>query len=141
MDQHFQALEQFTELEPEIIKTTKIHKVLKAIIKISSIPKDEEYKFKDRSNALLSHWNKALAADVETSGGADIDEPKTNGVGHDEKVNGSKSPAVDATKEDPEPSTAAVDADHAKTVPSVEPSESKESTKPIEDTPEVAASA
>jgi hypothetical protein len=59
----FQQLEKHTDLEPSIIRTTKVHKVLKGIIKLSSIPKDEEYNFKTRSTDLLEIWNKRMAAD------------------------------------------------------------------------------
>ena len=63
---YFRQLEAHADLEAEIIRKTKIHKVLRAIIKLNSIPKDEEYQFKKRSNDLLNGWDRALAADVET---------------------------------------------------------------------------
>ena len=44
-------------LEVSIIRTTKINKVLKAILKLNSmIPKDEEYQFRRRSIDILSKW-------------------------------------------------------------------------------------
>jgi hypothetical protein len=44
-------------LEVSIIRTTKINKVLKAILKLNSmIPKDEEYQFRRRSFDILSKW-------------------------------------------------------------------------------------
>lgn len=89
MAEHFKSLEEYKGLEPEIIKLTKIHKVLKAIIRLNSIPKDEEYGFKKRSHELLGHWNKALAADTG-AGGVDGDEARTNGIAHDDEA--SKSP-------------------------------------------------
>jgi hypothetical protein len=92
MSGYFKQLEAHADLEAEIIRKTKIHKVLRAIIKLNSIPKEEEYQFKKRSNDLLNGWNRALAADVETlttgEAPADIDQPghaATNGVSHEEK--------------------------------------------------------
>jgi len=91
MADHFNQLEEYTDLEPSIIRETKIHKVLKAILKLNSIPKDEEFKFKQRSTELLAKWNKALAGD---SGEA------TNGVKHDdEEKTGTKSPEATALAE------------------------------------------
>ncbi|KAK0946775.1 hypothetical protein LTS01_026038, partial [Friedmanniomyces endolithicus] len=67
MADFFAQLESFDALEPAIIRTTKIHKVLKAIVKLSSIPKDEEHGFKRRSAAMLENWNKRLDADGEAA--------------------------------------------------------------------------
>jgi hypothetical protein len=50
-------------LEAEVIRKTKIHKVLKAIIRPESVPKEEDYAFKRRSNDLLRSWGDALSAD------------------------------------------------------------------------------
>lgn len=61
MANHFTVLEGYKELEVPIIKSTKIHKVLKAILKLDSVPQDETYSFKERSNVLLEVWLKALA--------------------------------------------------------------------------------
>lgn len=63
MADFFSQLESYESLEASIIRTTKIHKVLKAIVKLNSIPKDEEYNFRKRSHAMLDIWSKALAAD------------------------------------------------------------------------------
>jgi hypothetical protein len=79
MSDYLKQLEAHEDLEAEVIKKTKVHKVLKAIIKLNSIPKEEEHKFKQRSNELLNKWSGALAADPEPADGA------TNGVKHDEE--------------------------------------------------------
>ncbi|KAG9245713.1 hypothetical protein BJ878DRAFT_337988 [Calycina marina] len=103
-------LEGYADLEVSIIRATKINKVLKAIIKLSSIPKEEDYNFKSRSQTLLDKWNTLLASDTPsaaTNGGedahADADDnaaaPKTiNGVKDEEKVE-------DEVKEDEEEKT------------------------------------
>ncbi|KAK5172400.1 hypothetical protein LTR04_005981 [Oleoguttula sp. CCFEE 6159] len=61
MAEFFTQLENHTDLEVSIIKKTKINKVLKAVVKLNSIPKEEEFNFKKRSADLLATWNKALA--------------------------------------------------------------------------------
>jgi hypothetical protein len=63
MSDYLSQLEAHQTLEAEVIRKTKIHKVLKAIISLESIPKEEEYAFKRRSNDLLRSWGDALSAD------------------------------------------------------------------------------
>lgn len=61
MSEFVSKLEGYADLEVSIIRQTKINKVLKAILKLNTIPKEEEFKFKPRSQALLDKWNKLLA--------------------------------------------------------------------------------
>ncbi|KAL2143024.1 hypothetical protein VTI28DRAFT_421 [Corynascus sepedonium] len=63
MSDYITKLEGFPDLEVSIIRQTKIHKVLKAILKLEHIPREDEFKFKPRSQVLLDKWNKLLAAD------------------------------------------------------------------------------
>ena len=66
MSQYLTELETYPDLEGGIIRTTKIHKVLKQMIKLDNIPSEEEikFKFKDRATKLLAKWNDILASDV-----------------------------------------------------------------------------
>lgn len=81
MAEFFGQLEKYDNLEPSIIRTTKIHKVLKAIVKLASIPKDEEFSFKKRSADLLEIWNKRMEGEGEAAPKSAVDEkaPETNG--------------------------------------------------------------
>lgn len=81
MAEFFGQLEKYDNLEPSIIRTTKIHKVLKAIVKLASIPKDEEFSFKKRSADLLEIWNKRMEGESEAAPKSAVDEkaPETNG--------------------------------------------------------------
>lgn len=81
MGEFFGQLEKYDNLEPSIIRTTKIHKVLKAIVKLASIPKDEELGFKKRSADLLEVWNKRMEGEGETAPKPAAEEkaPETNG--------------------------------------------------------------
>ena len=89
MSEHFNTLEQYSNLEAPIIRTTKINKVLKGIIKLNYIPKEEEFNFKKRSTDLLSVWNKVLNADDGPSAGGDVTattekrESTVNGTSHE----------------------------------------------------------
>lgn len=76
MADFFTQLENYDSLEPSIIRTTKIHKVLKAIVKLVTIPKEEEYNFKKRSATMLEIWNKRMESDPEAAP-ASATEPKS----------------------------------------------------------------
>lgn len=108
MSTYLKKLEDYPELEASIIRATKIHKVLKAMIKLQSIPRDEEYSFKSRAHELLAKWNKVLsdspsAGDDKGDDKADekpedkADAPTTNGEAKSvEKDEAPVEPKVDA---------------------------------------------
>ena len=75
MSDFLKELESYPDLEGSIIRSTKIHKVLKAMIKLTSIPLDEEFHFRDRAHALLAKWNEILASDPNAAA-ADKEESK-----------------------------------------------------------------
>ncbi|KAL2410816.1 hypothetical protein ABEF95_001954 [Exophiala dermatitidis] len=128
MSTFIKKLEGYNDLEVSIIRNTKINKVLKALIKLNTIPRDEEFQFRKRSIELLSQWNKILGAEpvdgTETS--ADKEgkaSPATNGV-HEEK-----------SAEKPEDATAAEKKDDESATPVEKPAEATEE-KPAETTEE-----
>ena len=75
MSDFLAKLETFPDLEDTIIRATKINKVLKAILKLEAIPKEEEFSFKPRSQKLLEKWNKILLNEASAPTSA-----STNGV-------------------------------------------------------------
>lgn len=99
MSNYLSKVEAHPDLEGSILRATKIHKVLKAMIRLDSIPKDDEYHFKKRSRELLDKWNKTLASDpsaaaekeddtkVDSTGvkKGEADEP-ANAMSSDEKI-------------------------------------------------------
>lgn len=100
MSDHLKSLEQLEDLEAEVIKNTKVHKVLKAILKLETIPSEELYSFKARSDKLLGKWNITLAAEVPPVGAstsAAAATPATNGVKHDSEKK-PEAPTVEPTK-------------------------------------------
>ena len=88
MSSYLTKLETYPDLEGSIIRNTKIHKVLKAMIRLQSIPMDAEYNFKKRSMELLGKWNSILQDDPAVAGDKDDEKaddkpeekPETNGV-------------------------------------------------------------
>lgn len=92
MSEFITKLEGYSDLEVSIIRATKINKVLKGILKIEEIPKEAEFKFRERSTELLNKWNKILESDTPAPASA-----QTNGTSK-EQVNGGSPKADDGTK-------------------------------------------
>ncbi|KAI0409735.1 hypothetical protein F4802DRAFT_593372 [Xylaria palmicola] len=86
-------LETFPDLDVSIIRATKINKVLKAILKLVTIPKEEEFQFKPRSQTLLDKWNILLASDGAPAPANGPSSAKPQGV------NGTSSAASKAAEE------------------------------------------
>jgi hypothetical protein len=82
MSEYVSKLEGYADLEVSIIRATKINKVLKAILKLNSIPKEEDFQFKPRSQTLLDKWNKLLASEQGTPAAAPA---TTNGASTEAK--------------------------------------------------------
>jgi hypothetical protein len=82
MSEYVNKLEGYADLEVSIIRATKINKVLKAILKLNAIPKEEEFQFKSRSQSLLDKWNKLLASEpappTEATANGTSEEPKAD---------------------------------------------------------------
>ena len=60
LSMYIRKLEEATRIEAEVLLGSKIHKVLIAICKCDSIPGDEEFKFRERSETLIAKWRKIL---------------------------------------------------------------------------------
>ena len=105
MATYFDKLEKHTDLEVSIIRVTKINKVLKMIVKLNSIPRDEEFHFRQRSLNMLSNWKNILDSDVPVASADKDAKPATNGVSkYDETV---ETPKLETEEEkDLEPKTA-----------------------------------
>ncbi|KAF2636592.1 hypothetical protein P280DRAFT_145428 [Massarina eburnea CBS 473.64] len=118
MSDHLKQLEDLTDLEAEIIKQTKVHKVLKAIIKLNAIPREDEFNFKTRSNNLLTKWTGMLSEPEAPAEPSTTTAPTTNGVSHDGEKK--TDDATSAKSEEPTASAEAKPADTDGDVPMVE---------------------
>ncbi|KKA26736.1 hypothetical protein TD95_000874 [Thielaviopsis punctulata] len=94
MNEYLSKLESMIDMDVSIIRATKINKVMKAILKLESIPRDSEFKFKSRAANLLVEWNKQLAADSAASGAAGTAEK----AGANGKTEGEATTVADRTK-------------------------------------------
>ncbi|KAJ5217484.1 uncharacterized protein N7469_011109 [Penicillium citrinum] len=68
MSGYFDKLEKHSDLEVSIIRSTKINKVLKMIVKLNSIPRDEEFNFRQRAITILSNWKNVLDSEAPGDG-------------------------------------------------------------------------
>jgi hypothetical protein len=98
MDNYFTKLEKHSELEVSIIRSTKINKVLKMIVKLSSIPRDEEFQFRQRAITLLSKWKSVL--DAEAPAEDKSDKQKANGLQKEESVDTPAPAELEGEKEE-----------------------------------------
>lgn len=118
MSVYFNKLEKLGDLEVSIIRETKIHKVLRMIIKLPNIPRDEEFNFRKRALDILSKWKNVLDSDRGTPSQEKDEKPKANGVSKEKEgtETPSKTEKEDDTKLDsPEQDTPMPDADDKKT--------------------------
>ncbi|TIB97734.1 hypothetical protein E3Q18_02406, partial [Wallemia mellicola] len=84
-DAQIKVIEADDDVSAESITLSKVNKVLKRIIGLETIPEDEKYKIRERSQALYDRFEKILAEASEKDG-----EKKTNG--EEKKENGEKKP-------------------------------------------------
>lgn len=101
MSEFVSKLEGYADLEVSIIRATKINKVLKAILKMPSIPKEEEFNFKSRSQSLLDKWNKLLASEQSepSTTAATTNGTATEAKAGSEDAKASPAVATNGTKE------------------------------------------
>lgn len=104
MGTYFEKLEKHADLEVSIIRSTKINKVLKMIVKLNSIPRDEEFKFRERAINILSNWKNVLDSDAP----ADGSKPTPNGTAKDDDA--ADTPKLE-TEEEKEPDTKTINDD------------------------------
>ena len=145
MSEFVNKLEGYADLEVSIIRATKINKVLKAILKLNNIPKEEEFQFKPRSQSLLDKWNKLLASEQGTPVAA-APPTTTNGVKEDSKPeaedakatptatsNGTKESSAEEKAEEKAPVVEEPVAERKDDAPKIE----EAPAPPVEETPKV----
>ena len=130
MSDYMKQLEVLDNLEGDIIKETKVHKVLKNILKLDRIPRDEELSIKKRSQDLLTRWSGVLNAGDDAA--TEPVAPATNGVKAEEKKTDGSAADESAEKSGDAPAAAEetkakdADGDVAMAEPTEAPKESKD---------------
>lgn len=133
MSDYLTKLEGFPDMDVEIIRATKINKVLKAMLKLDNIPKEEEFDFKSRSQALLDKWNQLLSDGAPNSAGLE----ETNGVnGHKTENASVKEETKAAVNGTDKADTEEPEATKKESKHEVKPEESKTEVKEVDETKE-----
>ncbi|KAI1811730.1 hypothetical protein GGS20DRAFT_84233 [Poronia punctata] len=123
-------LETFPDLDVSIIRATKINKVLKAILKLDSIPKEDDFRFKPRSQALLDKWNILLASDTTPVPAANNSNGVNGTAGSTAKEDKENKESSNVAKEgDVQDEAKAAEKDEKEDVPSKESPVNDESTE------------
>ena len=60
-DATFKVVEEYDGMTAEHLRTTKIGKVMKRVMQLSEIPRDDEFHFKDRAEKLCAKWGAIMA--------------------------------------------------------------------------------
>lgn len=100
-DATFSTIEEYDGMTAEHLRFTKIGKVMKRVMQLADIPRDDEFHFKDRAETLCAKWGAIMAAgDAPKSEAAErAGEPaKENGdaVPHNEAESKSEAEAAPA---------------------------------------------
>jgi hypothetical protein len=93
---YFDKLEKHADLEVSIIRSTKINKVLKMIVKLDTIPRDEEFHFRHRAMGILTSWKSVLETDAPAPSDKET-KPTANGAHKDD--DGADTPKVETEEE------------------------------------------
>ncbi|KAG5995672.1 hypothetical protein E4U43_002996, partial [Claviceps pusilla] len=109
MSDFITMLEKFGNLEVSIIRETKINKVLKAILKLDAIPREEEFQFKKRSQILLDKWNKLLAGDASSTAANGVNGNGSSATPADGKKTESNGVKADGKSKSVDPSAGSKD--------------------------------
>ncbi|KAJ6026686.1 uncharacterized protein N7446_004712 [Penicillium canescens] len=141
MATYFDKLEKHADLEVSIIRSTKINKVLKMIVKLNSIPRDEDFSFRHRAMNILSSWKNILDADTPAGAIDKDDKPTANGSNKED--DGADTPKLETEEEkEPESKSAKDDLDSpmpdadAEKAPEPEKEQNTDGDKPTETTEE-----
>ena len=141
MATYFDKLEKHADLEVSIIRSTKINKVLKMIVKLNSIPRDEDFNFRHRAMNILSSWKNILDADTPAGAIDKDDKPTANGSNKED--DGADTPKLETEEEkEPESKSAKDDLDSpmpdadAEKAPEPEKEQNTDGDKPTETTEE-----
>lgn len=126
MGSYFDKLEKHADLEVSIIRSTKINKVLKMIVKLNSIPRDEEFNFRHRAMNILSSWKNVLDGDTPGASGDKDAQSATNGPQKDDDT--AETPKLE-TEEEKEPETKTANEDSPMPDADAEPETAKAAPK------------
>jgi hypothetical protein len=88
LDQLFKTVEAYDKMNIQYLQFSKIGKVMRhiTILADAKVPRDDEFKFKDRAKSLVDRWHSILSSNKGTTNGVDpsstgvVSPPATNGT-------------------------------------------------------------
>ncbi|SPO26252.1 uncharacterized protein UTRI_02528 [Ustilago trichophora] len=86
-DSTFKTVEEYDGMTAEHLRTTKIGKVMKRVMQLTEIPRDDEFRFRDRAERLCAKWGAIMA------GGESAKEPSHEASSEGVKENGDSAAA------------------------------------------------
>ncbi|EKM54777.1 uncharacterized protein PHACADRAFT_258859 [Phanerochaete carnosa HHB-10118-sp] len=113
-DQLFRTVEEYDNMSIQYLTFSKIGKVMRHIHALSTdkVPRDDEFKFRERAKTLVDKWHDILSASKASEGA--VRKPATNGKPHTEEA-GTANGKEDANgKEEKEATSATEEKDEAK---------------------------
>ncbi|KAK9472496.1 uncharacterized protein V1510DRAFT_394441 [Dipodascopsis tothii] len=135
MDILLTKLERFQGLEIQMIKETKINKVLKGINKLEVIPLDDKYKFRERCVKLLDDWVKWFEREGVSMASTPRPDKDASPVKVEAKTEATAEPPAGPAERKPEPAEPKAEAAEPKAGPAEPKAEPK--AEPAEPAPAV----
>jgi hypothetical protein len=77
LDKTMKQVEGYEGITAEVLRVTKIGKVMRRVVQLPSIPRDDEFKFKERAEKLCEKWAAVFSA---AKGSTTDDAANTNGA-------------------------------------------------------------
>jgi len=62
LNKAMKQVEEYDGITAEVLRLTKIGKVMRRVVQLPSIPRDEEFKFKERAEKLCDNWAAVFSA-------------------------------------------------------------------------------
>ncbi|WVF73081.1 hypothetical protein IAT40_007900 [Kwoniella sp. CBS 6097] len=82
-DELFKTIESYNAMTIDALQYSKIGKVMKKIVTLSEIPRNEEFKITDRASKLMHQWTDFIASsESKPNGSASATEAAANGNGN-----------------------------------------------------------
>lgn len=103
-DAAFKVIEEYDGMTADHLRTTKIGKVMKRVMQLNDVPRDDEFHFKERAEKLCAKWGAIMAGGdaVKESTGEGSSEPvKENGEASATEA-AAAAPAEPEAKSEPE---------------------------------------
>ncbi|ODN94654.1 hypothetical protein L198_04795 [Cryptococcus wingfieldii CBS 7118] len=84
-DETFREIENYEQMTIEALQFSKIGKVMRKMVALKNIPKNDKYKFTDRAGALMNKWQSYIDISNPPASGAASQSPVSKKAGKEDK--------------------------------------------------------